>query len=164
MKNPKLERLRQIHGSMTLAVLHNECLRTGSEYAELIKESYALLVQLKEPITENMRNQIFSHRGRELTAHAAYSKARTLLWDFLTDSKVGITEADQKATISRAGSSGVFLSALLFAYAFVPCFLLSLAGLFCLKAEFADLGLQRLNPRSFTSQIVNKSIQLRNIR
>jgi hypothetical protein len=119
MKNRTLERFRQIHGSMTLTLLQNKCLTTGSEYVELTKESCALLVQLKEvPIPESMRNEIFYHRRRELVAHAAYSKARSLLWDFLTDftphrnnndvmetsknREVNVTEASEMAKMSGA--------------------------------------------------------------
>jgi hypothetical protein len=87
MKNRRLEWFRQIHGTMaTLKLLQNECLMAGSEYVELTKESYALLTEFKDvPIPESMRDEILSHRRRELAAHAAYSRVRGLLWDFLTD-------------------------------------------------------------------------------
>jgi hypothetical protein len=48
MKNPKLERFQQIHGSMTLALLQNKCLTAGSEYIELTKKGCGLLVQIKQ--------------------------------------------------------------------------------------------------------------------
>jgi hypothetical protein len=36
-------------------------------------------------ITERKRHKIFSHRKRELLAHAAYTQARRRLWSFFTD-------------------------------------------------------------------------------
>lgn len=114
MKKPKLKRIQQIHGSMTLTLLQSNCLKAGLEYVRLTRESCALLVQFKEaPIPESIRNEVFSHRRRELDAHAAYSRARSLLWDFLTsrkpdgnDDDVMSTSENQEVNLKRSERNG----------------------------------------------------------
>jgi hypothetical protein len=68
--------------------LQDECSRTLQCYVRLLQEGCYLLGQIKEGlITENERDKIFSHRKQELSAYAAYTKARRRLWSLLTDSE-----------------------------------------------------------------------------
>jgi hypothetical protein len=72
----------------TLTHLQNECSTALRSYMEILQEGCVLLGKLnKAPIPEKERNEIFSHRREELRAHTRYTKARTQLWDFLTNSK-----------------------------------------------------------------------------
>jgi hypothetical protein len=68
--------------------LQKECSRALRCYVRLLEEGCYLLAQIKEGlITENKRDKIFSHRKQELSAYAAYTKARRRLWSLLTDSE-----------------------------------------------------------------------------
>jgi hypothetical protein len=88
---------------MTLTLLQSKYLIAWSEYLELAKEGSALLAQFTEvPIPESKQNEILSQRGRELGAHATYSKARRRLWDFLTHSKPDRND-DDVMRISKDG-------------------------------------------------------------
>jgi hypothetical protein len=99
MKNPKTERSRNTDGGVTLTLLRSKYLMAWSEYLELAKEGSALLAQLTDvPIPESKQNEILSQRGRELAAHATYSKARKRLWDFLTHSKPDRSDGDLMGT------------------------------------------------------------------
>jgi hypothetical protein len=72
----------------TLTQLQNECSTALRSYMEILQEGCVLLAKLnKAPIPENERNEIFSHRREELSAHTKYTKARTELWNFLRNSK-----------------------------------------------------------------------------
>jgi hypothetical protein len=76
--------------------LEGGCSEALRSYIELVKEGCSLLGEVKEfPVPEHTRNEIFSHRRRELMAHSEYTKARRRLWDFLTTSK--LNEADEDA-------------------------------------------------------------------
>jgi hypothetical protein len=51
---------------------------------QIVKQGCELLIGIKDiPAPENERNEILSHRRRELQAHADYTKARSKLWEFL---------------------------------------------------------------------------------
>jgi hypothetical protein len=67
--------------------LQLECSKTLRCYVRRLQDGCDLLGQVKQGlITERKRHKIFSHRKRELLAHAAYTQARRRLWSFLTDS------------------------------------------------------------------------------
>jgi hypothetical protein len=68
--------------------LQEECSRAKRNYVRVVQEGCELLGEVKEGlIPKNTRDKIFSHRKQELLAHAAYTRARTRLWSFLSDSE-----------------------------------------------------------------------------
>jgi len=72
----------------TQGQLQTECSRALQRYVRLLQEGCGLLGQVKEGlIAESKRDEIFSHRKREVCAHVAYTKARKRLWSFLCDSE-----------------------------------------------------------------------------
>jgi hypothetical protein len=72
----------------TRSQLQKECLRTLQCYVRVLQQGCDLLGQVKERfITENERDEIFSHRKQEVCAHCAYTNARKRLWSFLTASE-----------------------------------------------------------------------------
>jgi len=67
-----------------LTRLQVKCSRALDTYMHVVKQGCELLMGIKDiPAPENERNEILSHRRRELQAHADYTKARSKLWEFL---------------------------------------------------------------------------------
>jgi hypothetical protein len=68
----------------TLGLLQKKCSMALDVYIGLAKQGCELLSQVKEvPLSETQRNDILSHRRRELHAQSDYTKARSKLWAFL---------------------------------------------------------------------------------
>jgi len=71
-------------GSETLGLLQRKCSMAFDVYMGLAKQGCKLLTRVEElPISENLRNEILSHRRQELHAQSDYTKARSKLWAFL---------------------------------------------------------------------------------
>jgi hypothetical protein len=74
----------------TRSELQKDCLRTLQCYVRILQQGCDLLCQVKEGfISEDQRDEIFSHRKQEVCAHCAYTNARKRLWSFLTASESG---------------------------------------------------------------------------
>jgi len=68
----------------TLDLLRRKCSTALDVYIALAKLGCELLTAVKDlPVSEHQRNEILSHRRRELHAHSDYTKARSKLWAFL---------------------------------------------------------------------------------